>query len=106
MLFLLSPAKSLDYDTPAGDVPHSLPQFAAQSAQLIQNLKPQSLQQIANLMDLSDALAALNVARYAVQKRITHVEKLKQFDHEGYAFEPAASDPHRLVFRRKTAGSA
>ena len=43
MLFLLSPAKSLDYDTPAGDVPHSLPQFAAQSAQLIQNLKPQSL---------------------------------------------------------------
>jgi hypothetical protein len=46
------------------------------------------------------------MARYAVQKRITHVEKLKQFDHEGYAFEPAASDPHRLVFRRKTAGSA
>ena len=30
MLFLLSPAKSLDYDSPAGDVPHTLPQFTEQ----------------------------------------------------------------------------
>ena len=65
MLFLLSPAKSLDYETPVGDVPHTLPQFAAQSAELIEVLRPKSPQQIAELMDLSDALAALNVARYA-----------------------------------------
>ena len=49
MLFLLSPAKSLDYDTPAGALPHSLPGFPAQSAEL---------------MTLSDKLAGLNVARY------------------------------------------
>ena len=48
-----------------GDVPHTLPQFAAQSAELIEVLRPKSPQQIAELMDLSDALAALNVARYA-----------------------------------------
>jgi len=65
MLFLLSPAKSLDYETPVGDVPHTLPQFLPQSAELIEVLRPKSLQQIAELMDLSDALAALNVARYA-----------------------------------------
>ena len=41
MLFLLSPAKSLDYDTPAGDLPHTLPLFARQSAQLIAVLKKQ-----------------------------------------------------------------
>ena len=35
MLFLLSPAKSLDYDTPVGDVPHTLPQFVPQAAELI-----------------------------------------------------------------------
>jgi len=64
MLFLLSPAKSLDYETPAGDVPHTLPQFVPQSAELIEVLRPKSSQQIAELMDLSDALAALNVARY------------------------------------------
>ncbi len=65
MLFLLSPAKSLDYETPAPPtLQHTLPQFVAQSAQLVALLKTQSLQQIAGLMDLSDPLAALNLARY------------------------------------------
>ena len=64
MLFLISPAKSLDYETPAGDVPHSAPLFVKQSAQLITLLKAQSPQGIAELMHLSDALASLNVARY------------------------------------------
>ncbi len=60
----MSPAKSLDYDTPVGDVPHTLPQFTAQAAELIEVLRPYAPQQIAELMDLSDALSALNVARY------------------------------------------
>jgi uncharacterized protein len=65
MLFLLSPAKSLDYDTPvAQGLPHSLPQFVKESASLISILKNQSPLQIAQLMALSDALSALNVARY------------------------------------------
>ncbi|MEY3487812.1 MAG: peroxide stress protein YaaA [Pseudomonadota bacterium] len=64
MLFLLSPAKSLDYDTPAGALPHTLPGFVAQSAELIEVLKKKSPQQIAELMTLSDKLAGLNVARY------------------------------------------
>ena len=64
MLFLLSPAKSLDYDTPAEGVPHTLPQFVSQSAELIEVLKHKTPAQISQLMDLSDNLAALNVARY------------------------------------------
>jgi cytoplasmic iron level regulating protein YaaA (DUF328/UPF0246 family) len=64
MLYLISPAKSLDFDTPVGDVPHTLPQFVAQSSALIHVLKKKSPQQIASLMNLSDALSALNVARY------------------------------------------
>ena len=65
MLFLLSPAKSLDYETPApAQLPHTLPQFSKQSAQLIELLRPKSPQQIAEMMDLSDELSALNVARY------------------------------------------
>ena len=64
MLFLLSPAKSLDYETPAGPLPHTLPGFPAQSAELIEVLKKKSPQQIAELMTLSDKLAGLNVARY------------------------------------------
>lgn len=64
MLFLLSPAKSLDYDTPAGEVPHTQPLFVKQSAELISLLREKSPQEIAELMDLSDALSGLNVARY------------------------------------------
>ncbi len=64
MLFLLSPAKSLDYDTPAHVAAHTQPLFTKQSAQLIEELKTRSPQQISTLMKLSDALAGLNVARY------------------------------------------
>src|SRR5665647_2779640 len=78
MLFLLSPAKSLDYDTPAGDVPHSQPLFVPQSAELIDLLKLQSPQQIATLMNLSDALAGLNVARYAAWRPKFTAKNAKQ----------------------------
>jgi uncharacterized protein len=68
MLFLLSPAKSLDYLTP---VPRVLlnkttqPQFLAQAEHLIAVMKKKSVRQVAELMDLSPELAQLNVARYA-----------------------------------------
>ncbi|MDO5693220.1 MAG: peroxide stress protein YaaA [Pseudomonadota bacterium] len=65
MLFVLSPAKALDYETPvAPEVPHTLPLFGQQSAALIAVLRQKSPQQIAELMKLSDPLAGLNVARY------------------------------------------
>ncbi len=64
MLFLLSPAKALDYDTPAHVTSHSQPLFTRQSAELIEVLKTQSPQQISSLMKLSDKLSGLNVARY------------------------------------------
>lgn len=65
MLFLLSPAKSLDYDSPvAKDLPHTLPQFVKKSSELIGLLKTRSPRQIAELMHLSESLSGLNVARY------------------------------------------
>ena len=66
MLFLLSPAKALDYDTPvASDVPHTQPLFIRQSSELIEVLRQKTPAEIAQLMHLSDALSTLNVARYA-----------------------------------------
>lgn len=64
MLFLLSPAKSLDYDTPLSGQTHTAPLFVKQSKALIDVLRGYSPPQIAELMDLSDALSSLNVARY------------------------------------------
>ena len=64
MLFLLSPAKSLDYESALPPVKASEPQFVPQSTELISTLKKKSPKQIAELMDLSEALAQLNVDRY------------------------------------------
>jgi cytoplasmic iron level regulating protein YaaA (DUF328/UPF0246 family) len=68
MLILLSPAKTLDYDSP---VPAAVartvtqPLFTEQAVQLIEVLRKKKPSQVATLMALSDKLAALNVARYA-----------------------------------------
>ncbi len=78
MLFVLSPAKALDYDTPAGDVPHTQPLFVKQSVELIDILKEKSPQDIASLMHLSDALSALNVARYQAWRPKFTAQNAKQ----------------------------
>ena len=68
MLFLLSPAKTLDYATP---VPTALrkkatdPLYADEAEALIAVLRKQSPARVARLMDLSDKLALLNAERYA-----------------------------------------
>ncbi|WP_372826197.1 peroxide stress protein YaaA [Polaromonas sp.] len=64
MLFLLSPAKSLDFETQPHVASHTQPLFVRQSSQLIKVLREKSPQQIAELMSLSDTLSGLNVARY------------------------------------------
>lgn len=64
MLFLLSPAKTLDYDSPLPELPHTRPRFVAESGELIERLRELTPPQVAALMDLSDTLAALNVGRY------------------------------------------
>jgi cytoplasmic iron level regulating protein YaaA (DUF328/UPF0246 family) len=64
MLFLISPAKALDYETPPTTPTHTQPLFVPQASELIDVLREKSPQQIAELMDLSDQLSGLNVARY------------------------------------------
>ena len=65
MLTVISPAKTLDYESPlpVGLAP-TRPDFLADSAELIDILRGYSPSQVASLMSLSDKLAALNVARF------------------------------------------
>jgi len=88
MLFLLSPAKALDFAPPRPDVPHTQPQFVPQAAELIGSLKQKSPQQIAALMGLSDTLSGLNVARYQAWRPKFTVQNAKQavlaFDGDAY----------------------
>lgn len=64
MLTVISPAKTLDFETPATTEQYSQPAFLKQSQQLIDGLKKLSAQELASLMSISDKLAGLNVARY------------------------------------------
>jgi cytoplasmic iron level regulating protein YaaA (DUF328/UPF0246 family) len=68
MLFLLSPAKKLNYDTPLGVDLHTQPLFVERAAALIKVLKKKSAEDIAGLMHLSPALSELNVRRYGAWK--------------------------------------
>ncbi|MDO4795124.1 MAG: peroxide stress protein YaaA [Brachymonas sp.] len=78
MLFVLSPAKSLDYDSPAAPAAHSAPLFMDDAAELIELLKTRSPQQIASLMGISDKLALLNVGRYAAWRKKATPDNARQ----------------------------
>lgn len=68
MLYLLSPAKTLDYETPVPPAVAALasqPLYTDRAAQLVGVLKKKTAKQVAALMDLSPALAELNAKRYA-----------------------------------------
>ena len=78
MLIVLSPAKSLDFETAPHVPSHTRPAFLKQSAQLIAALREFDAQGVAKLMDLSEPLATLNVARYAAWSLSTAQKNRKQ----------------------------
>ena len=63
MKIIISPAKSLDFETKAPTSLHTQPRFLEQSEKLNKKLKTLSKKSIAELMKISDALSALNYDR-------------------------------------------
>ena len=63
MKIIISPAKSLDFETKAPTSLHTQPRFLEQSEKLNKKLKTLSKKNIAELMKISDALSALNYDR-------------------------------------------
>ncbi len=78
MLIVISPAKKLDYDTPAPTEQATLPELLDESKQLIDILKDYSAERIAGLMKLSDRLAQLNYERYQAWTPKITKDKAKQ----------------------------
>ena len=98
MLFLLSPAKSLDYVSPLPvDLPYTLPAFMEQAGQLVGILRTLAPHDIAALMGISDKLAALNVARYAAWSYQCNADNARQalFAFNGDVYE--GLDAHALT---------
>ncbi|ATJ84293.1 peroxide stress protein YaaA [Halomonas beimenensis] len=65
MLSVISPAKTLDFETPATTPQYTQPDFLDRSRELITILRDLSPQQIGELMGVSDKIAGLNAARFA-----------------------------------------
>ncbi|MCW4153554.1 peroxide stress protein YaaA [Halomonas sp. 18H] len=65
MLSVISPAKKLDFETPASTSRHTQPDYLEHSQTLIDILRDKSPQDISQLMGVSDKIAGLNAARFA-----------------------------------------
>jgi cytoplasmic iron level regulating protein YaaA (DUF328/UPF0246 family) len=78
MLMVLSPAKTLDYESPLTIEAHSLPDFIPRSAELISTLRELSPAKLASLMHISDQLAQLNADRNASWSKKFNVKNSRQ----------------------------
>ena len=64
MLILISPAKTLDYQSPLTTTRYTLPELLDNSQQLIHEARKLTPPQISTLMRISDKLAGINAARF------------------------------------------
>ena len=78
MIFVISPAKTLDFEAPAHTKKFSMPVFLDDSAVLIDQLRTLEPDQIGKLMSISPKLATLNSNRYYEWKRPFNLENAKQ----------------------------
>lgn len=84
MLILISPAKTLDFESQAPAIKHSQPSMLTMSEQLIDILSVKSPSDIEKLMKISPKLAELNVERYHTWSRPFTKKNAKP---AGFAFQ-------------------
>ena len=78
MLMVISPAKTLDFDTPAVTDVHTTPVFLNEAQTLIKQLRELSPPQVSELMGISDKLGQLNFGRFQDWKRPFTAKNSKQ----------------------------
>ena len=78
MLIVISPAKTLDYESPAKTKVFTTPDYLPQSQQLINRLRNLSSLDISDLMKVSTKIADLNFERYESWKKPFTVKNAKQ----------------------------
>lgn len=64
MLMVISPAKTLDYESPLATERYTQPDFLDDACELVDQLKELEPHQISNLMSISDKLGQLNAERF------------------------------------------
>ncbi len=64
MLTIISPAKTLDFDTPTASDSHTQPVHLTQSRKLVRRMRELSSQELSKLMRVSSNIADLNHQRF------------------------------------------
>jgi len=78
MITLLSPAKTLDFDSPVSTREHSQPDFLDHAEELVDGLRQLSAPEIAGLMAISDSLSELNFNRFQCWQRPFSLDNARQ----------------------------
>ena len=78
MLIVISPAKTLDYDSAPVTDAHSMPDFVPQSAALVDRMRELTPPDIEALMGISQKLADLNFGRFLSWSETPTTENAKQ----------------------------
>ncbi|TPW18583.1 MAG: hypothetical protein FD130_150 [Halothiobacillaceae bacterium] len=64
MLIVISPAKTLDYETPTQIADYSLPAYVSDAEELVRRARRYSVADLMAVMEVSEAIAELNVQRF------------------------------------------
>ena len=78
MLIVISPAKTLDFETPVPSDEFTQPNYLCQSRRLIKQLQKFSADELAKLMGVSDNIARLNAERFKQWKTPFKPENARQ----------------------------
>ena len=78
MLTVLSPAKTLDYETPSTTATSTTPRFMDQSALLVDDARKLAPDDIRSLMGVSESIAYLNHARFMNWQEEASADNAKQ----------------------------
>ena len=98
MIILLSPAKSLDFETPIADIA-TRPRFAAEAGRIARAAAKLGPERLSDLMHISPALAALNAARFKSFARAEPRPAIRAFAGDVYrGFDAASADADTIAF--------
>ncbi len=99
MIALLSPAKTLDYEAPLPPLASTKPRFAGDAERLAGSVGRLGKKRLADLMDISDKLAALNIDRFRGFALAPERPALFAFAGDVYTgFEAKSLDPQAIDF--------
>ncbi|HNW54832.1 MAG TPA: YaaA family protein, partial [Bacteroidales bacterium] len=102
MITIISPAKTLDFETPAPTEIASTPHFQKDADYLASKLSKLKPSELSKLMNISAKLAELNAMRYAIWKNAPHKQALFAYNGDVYdGLDASSLSPAEIDFAQQ-----